>query len=98
MLKELDIAKDFEKDVRVPTVSNLRELQTVLQSSSGVPAGSIEQALARIHEHAGGDHVGIGIKPIIAFISEARMNQDSAAFADKFSNLVLTKMQGSWAR
>ncbi|EWY86161.1 vesicle-fusing ATPase [Fusarium oxysporum NRRL 32931] len=98
VLKELDIAKDFEKDVRVPTVSNLRELQTVLQSSSGVPAGSIEQALARIHEHAGGDHVGIGIKPIIAFISEARMNQDSAAFADKFSNLVLTKMQGSWAR
>ncbi|KAF5574726.1 vesicle-fusing ATPase [Fusarium pseudoanthophilum] len=98
ILEELELSKDFSRDVYVPTVSNLRELKTVLQSRGGVAAGSADQTLARIYEHAGGDQVGVGIKPIMEFIAEAEMSEDSDLFVNKFSNSVVKRIQSQRIR
>ncbi|KAH7002268.1 P-loop containing nucleoside triphosphate hydrolase protein [Ilyonectria destructans] len=92
VLKMLEIDMDFAKKVAVPAVSNVRELATVLQDSKVFNTADVGQAINIIQDRTGSDSVGVGIKPILDCIYEARAGGNEDVL-ETFTDLLIEKIQ-----
>lgn len=92
VLKMLEIDMDFAKKVAVPAVSNVRELATVLQESKVFNTADVGQAISIIQDRTGSDSVGVGIKPILDCIYEARAGGNEDVL-ETFTDLLIEKIQ-----
>ncbi|KAF7546220.1 hypothetical protein G7046_g9359 [Stylonectria norvegica] len=93
VLKMLEVDMDFDKEVAVPAVSNLRELSTVLQESRVFNSSDVGEAISIIQQRTGYDAVGVGIKTVLRFIFEAQRDGHNEDMLETFTDLMVENIQ-----
>ncbi|KAI0205675.1 P-loop containing nucleoside triphosphate hydrolase protein [Astrocystis sublimbata] len=94
MLKMLEIDGDFAKKVAVPAVTSLQELKPILRQSRIFDPEDINEAINLVHQGAGSDRIGVGIKTVLDCMFEARAGGGaSAEILRTFAELLVEKIQ-----
>jgi vesicle-fusing ATPase len=77
VMDQLDLAEQFDREIAVPAVKDVRELAAIL-GESGVfesPA-DINEVINSLQQYRNSDEVGVGVKRVLSLASDARISQD----------------------
>ncbi|KAK4101915.1 AAA-domain-containing protein [Parathielavia hyrcaniae] len=91
VMEQLDAARAFDRQIRVPAVQTLGEMEAVLAESGLLDGGGGggEQVLGRVGEYTGSDRVGVGIKTILETCVTARSTAEPGEwFAEEIAGLI----------
>lgn len=73
-MEQLDVTSAFDREIPVPAVKDLRELQNVLRESNAFESPSdVNEALNAIQEYSGSGSVGVGVKTVLTIAESARL-------------------------
>ncbi|KAG5458477.1 MAG: hypothetical protein BJ554DRAFT_1286 [Olpidium bornovanus] len=88
VLDQMKLAQFFDAQLYVPTITQLQEVDVVLQHVKGFSAADRAQALRQLRAldagGSGGQKINVGIKKLLFICANAR--QDAAGMVDKFVN------------
>ncbi|KAK4184720.1 putative vesicular-fusion protein SEC18 [Podospora australis] len=92
VMEQLDVVRAFNRQIAVPAVSDLRELEQVLTKFGDGPLSDpyqARQACQAIQQQTGTDSVMVGIKTILATAETAKLSSDPVEwFADQIAEQV----------
>lgn len=77
VLEQLDLTSNFNKEIYVPTVSSLTELNSVFDEVGFLDAATRQTALQQIKSQTNSSVLNIGIKDILFNIESGRLSQRS---------------------
>lgn len=97
ILKMLGVMKLFRRQIPVPAISDLRELQGVLTEEGSFDAGDIQGILNTVAQEAGSQGVGIGIRTVLECLEESRVEaaRGEANMAESFTSRVVGAIQSN---
>lgn len=91
-MEQLDITTAFDRQIRVPSVQDTRELANVLTEAGAFEGGAadVNEVVNRVRDYSGGsDRVGVGIKTILTTAETARLSDRPAEwFADQLAGQI----------
>jgi len=82
---------EFDREITVPTIQNLRELQQLLTATGKIDEQDINEALNELRETRGDEDVGVGVKAIFSALETAMVRKDlplSSCLASELSEII----------
>jgi len=82
---------EFDREITVPTIQNLRELQQLLTATEKLDEQDIIETLNELRENRGDEEVGVGVKAIFSALETAMVRKDlplPSCLASELSDII----------
>lgn len=96
ILEQLDIISSFNKEIYVPNVSSLNELNSIFEQVNFLDSNSRQTAIKQIQTQTNSTVLGMGIKDILFNIESGRMSQETEL--DEFVRLTISEISSQPGR
>ncbi|KAH6677960.1 vesicular-fusion protein SEC18 [Verticillium dahliae] len=92
VLKMLGVMKLFRRQIPVPAVSTLRELESLLNQTNNFDSADINHIVNTISQDTGSQQVGIGIKTVLECLEESRVEaaRGEANMVESFTGRIVS--------
>ncbi|KXJ96509.1 P-loop containing nucleoside triphosphate hydrolase protein [Microdochium bolleyi] len=82
---------EFDREITVPTIQNLRELQQLLSATERIEDNDVQDTLNELRETRGDEDVGVGVKAIFSALETAMVRKDmplGSCLASELSEII----------